>query len=162
MSVAILLNHSGVIVKDIVILDGNNTYGDLRGADINPYYTGNYSTHNAKWNNGVYVTIGANSSAAVYAWGELSIPVSFKKFSTLRITCNFNSATAGTTQNPSFYVGYGTETGTTFTQSQNFGSGTGVKTFDISNLTGTYYIKCRVSCTAWERSARMNKIELLV
>lgn len=160
MSVGILLNHSKGTPKSLVILEGNTLRGDLVGSSITPYYTGSYSTHNARWNNGVYVTIGSNSGA-VYAWGELSKAVDFTKYHELKITCDYNAATAGSTSNVSFYVGYASAAGTSFTASHNFGSGTGTATFDISNLTGSYYLKCRVSTSAWERSARVSKIELI-
>lgn len=163
MSVAILLNHGGKTYKDTVILEGNNLYGDLAGSTISKYQSGNLSGLSADWQNGLHSQIGTYSGNCYGTW-VLSNLVDLTHFKTLEITISVYTQTGS--GSGSFGVGWHDGNNGNDWVAGSYASWgnltTGVKTIDISSVTGKKYIRGRHFRNGWGQDVTVSKIRLLV
>lgn len=163
MSVGILLNHSGKVYKDTVILDGNNLYGDLEGTTFSKYQSGNISGWNVRWENGLFAQLGTYSGNCYGTWVFDNL-VDLTHFKTLEITLSTYTQTG--TGSGSYGVGWhdgnnGNDwVAGTYASWNNLT--TGVKTIDISSVTGKKYIRGRQFRNGWAGNTLVTKIRLLV
>lgn len=162
MSVGILLNHHVNTVKDITILDGTTLYGDLVGANLAKYQSGNISGTTYTWDAGIKTALNTYSGNC-YMWVELDKPVNLTKFKTIEFTVNMNQNSQSSSPGSyNYYCGVSATSGASLTNSVAYsGNTTGVKTLDISSLSGSYYIKVEHFVNGWGRQARLTKVRLL-
>lgn len=158
----IIVSNIMITTVEDVVLNGIVLSGQLEGAELVKYQSGNISGTTYTWDAGIKTALNTYSGNC-YLWVELNKTVNLTNVKLVEFTINMNQNAQGS--NPTsynYYCGVSADSGSSLTNYVTYsGNNTGTQWLDVSTFNGAYYLKVEHFVNGWGRTCRLTKIRLL-